>query len=91
MFWPTQLLRAYDLNCPKYKELRKADSQSEEYKMMEQQNTVCVSVPVCWSVSLSASVSILILVSVCQSVCFCQYSYTSICLSVCLLLSVFLY
>ena len=49
MFLPTQLLRAYDLNCPKYKELKMADSQSEEYKMMEKQNMVCVchSVPVC--------------------------------------------
>ena len=35
-----QLLRAYDVYCPKYEELREADTHSAEYMRVEQENQV---------------------------------------------------
>jgi len=68
-----QLLRAHDINCPKYKELREADTQTEEYKMVERQNKVSQStrtfvVSVCLSVCLSM---------LCVAFCLCSCIYLS--------------
>ena len=40
-----QLLRAYSLDCPRYKELRKQDQHSAEYKQLENENKVQISFP----------------------------------------------
>ena len=45
----SQLLRAYDVYCPKYEELREADTHSAEYMRVEQENQV-------WSLCLFGSV-----------------------------------
>ena len=54
---PWQLLRAQSINCPKYKELRQADTETEEYKMVELQNKVGRSTPSSTYVYLSIYLS----------------------------------